>query len=78
MVVPTQAQVASAPRDTDIVLEFNEMIDATPFLSGTQSPVTFSVRRNRAAGGGSLVLSGEWGRAGRRTLFGLVAQHAEP
>lgn len=52
LVVPTQAQLASAPRDTDIVLEFNEMIDATPFLSGTQSPVTFSVRRNRAAQGG--------------------------
>lgn len=52
LVVPTQAQLTSAPRDTEIVLEFNEMIDATPFLSGTQSPVTFSVRRNRVAIGG--------------------------
>ncbi len=53
LVVPTQAQNASAPRDTDIVLEFNELIDATPFLSGTQSPVTFSVRRNREVTAGS-------------------------
>jgi hypothetical protein len=52
MVVPTASQLTSAPRNTDIVLEFNEMIDATPFLAGAQSPVTFSVRRNRAAIGG--------------------------
>ncbi|MBL8755200.1 MAG: Ig-like domain-containing protein [Planctomycetes bacterium] len=52
MVSPSSVQVGSAPRNTEIVLEFNEMIDATPFLSGTQSPVTFSVRRNRIATGG--------------------------
>ena len=45
LVSPSQAQLASAPRDLDIVLEFNELIDATPFLSGTQSPVSFAVRR---------------------------------
>ena len=53
LVVPTEQQIGSAPRDTDIVLEFNELIDATPFLSGTQSPVTFSVRRNRETTAGS-------------------------
>jgi len=53
LIVPTASQLTSAPRDTDIVLEFNEMIDATPFLSGTQSPVLFSVRRTRVG------LSGE-------------------
>ncbi len=52
LIVPTQAQLDAAPLDTEIVLEFNEMIDATPFLSGTQSPVTFGVRRNREAAGG--------------------------
>jgi hypothetical protein len=52
MVSPTQSQLNSAPRDTEIVLEFNEMVDATPFLSGTQSPVSFGVRRNREASGG--------------------------
>jgi len=53
LTVPTEAQNGSAPRDTDIVIEFNELIDATPFLSGTQSPVTFSVRRNREVSPGS-------------------------
>lgn len=52
LVLPTPAQVNSAPRDTDIILEFNELIDATPFISGTQSPVTFNVRRNRPAAAG--------------------------
>ncbi len=52
MISPTLPQVDASPRDVEIVLEFNEMIDATPFLSGTQSPVTFSVRRNRAATSG--------------------------
>ncbi len=52
LITPSIAQIGSAPRDTEVVLEFNEMIDATPFLSGTQSPVTFSVRRNREATGG--------------------------
>lgn len=53
MAVPPPAQLASAPRNTQIVLEFNEMIDATPFLSGTQSPVAFAVRRNRETTAGS-------------------------
>ena len=52
MIVPTQSQLEAAPLDTEIVLEFNEMIDATPFLSGTQSPVSFAVRRTRATPGG--------------------------
>lgn len=52
LIVPTSAELTSAARDTDIVLEFNELIDATPFVSGTQSPVTFSVRRTREAVGG--------------------------
>ncbi|MFY9345822.1 MAG: Ig-like domain-containing protein, partial [Planctomycetota bacterium] len=52
LLVPTADQLTAAPRDTEIVLEFNEMIDATPFLSTSQTPVTFSVRRNRLAAGG--------------------------
>ena len=47
LLVPPQGQLAAAPRDTEIVLEFNEMVDATPFLGGTQIPVNFSIRRNR-------------------------------
>lgn len=47
LIRPTQAQLSSAPRDTDIVLEFNELVDATPFLSGAASPVSFRVRRTR-------------------------------
>ncbi|MBL9079855.1 MAG: Ig-like domain-containing protein [Planctomycetes bacterium] len=47
MVSPPLSQLANAPRDLEIVLEFNELIDATPFLSGTASPVGFSVRRTR-------------------------------
>lgn len=50
MITPTN--VTAAPLATDVVLEFNELIDATPFVSGTQSPVTFSVRRTRAATAG--------------------------
>jgi hypothetical protein len=52
MVSPPATQVDSAPRVLDIVLEFNELIDATPFLSGTASPVAFAVRRARDAVGG--------------------------
>lgn len=46
LVVPTN--VTAAPLDTDVVLEFNELIDATPFVSGTNSPVEFRVRRTLA------------------------------
>jgi hypothetical protein len=53
LVVPSPAQIGSAPLSTDIVIEFNELIDATPFLGGTQSPVTFSIRRNREVAPGS-------------------------
>jgi hypothetical protein len=49
LIVPTPNQASAAPLDTDIQLEFNELIDFTPFLSGTQSPVTFAVRRTRAS-----------------------------
>lgn len=52
LVVPGPNHLQDAPRDTDIVLEFNEMIDATPFLTGSQSPVSFSVRRTRLGVGG--------------------------
>jgi hypothetical protein len=52
MVVPTQSQLTAAPRDTAVVLEFNEMIDATPFLAGGLTPVTFGVRRTRPAAAG--------------------------
>jgi hypothetical protein len=51
LVTPNALQLASAPRDTLIQLEFNEIIDATPFVSGV-SPVIFSVRRTRDAVGG--------------------------
>jgi hypothetical protein len=47
LVSPSPSQLLSSPRDIDIVVEFNELIDATPFLSGTQSPVGFAVRRTR-------------------------------
>lgn len=53
LAVPAPSQVGAAPLNTDIVIEFNELIDATPFLSGTQSPVTFSIRRNREVAPGS-------------------------
>lgn len=53
MVSPPPSQLASAPRDVEIVLEFNEMIDATPFLSGSQSPISFAVRRTREGFGGA-------------------------
>ena len=48
---PTTSQLQNAPRDSLIRLEFNEIIDATPFLSGN-SPVIFTVRRTREALGG--------------------------
>jgi len=50
LVLPTTSQLTNAPLDTNIQLEFNEMVDVTPFLSG--SPVTFEVRRTRQAGNG--------------------------
>ncbi|HEX6811056.1 MAG TPA: Ig-like domain-containing protein [Planctomycetota bacterium] len=54
LVRPTPSQVNSAPRTTDILLEFNELIDPTPFLGGTQIPVTFSLRRTRPGIGGAI------------------------
>lgn len=53
LVVPSPSQLGSAPLNTDIVVEFNELIDATPFLSGAQTPVNFSIRRNREVTPGS-------------------------
>ena len=52
LIVPTANQLTAAPLNTEIQLEFNELIDATPFLTGTQSPVSFSVRRTRSDGMG--------------------------
>ena len=52
LVVPSSGQLTSAPLDTEIQIEFNELIDATPFLTGTQSPVAFTVRRTRSDGSG--------------------------
>lgn len=52
LVLPTSGQLEAAPLDTEIQLEFNELIDATPFLTGTQSPVAFTVRRTREDGNG--------------------------
>ena len=52
LVVPSSSQLGAAPRDTQIQIEFNELIDATPFLTGTQSPVAFTVRRTRDDGNG--------------------------
>lgn len=52
LISPTAAQLSAAPRDIEIVLEFNEMIDVTPFLNSSSTPVTFSVRRNRPVAGG--------------------------
>ncbi len=55
LVSPTSGQLGGAPLSTIIQLEFNEMVDATPFLAATggNGPVTFSVRRTRSVGGGS-------------------------
>lgn len=50
LVSPTNLE--AAPLDSEIVLEFNELIDATPFLSGQNSPVEFTVRRTRPDGNG--------------------------
>src|SRR5262245_47404375 len=52
LVRPTPAQLGSAPRTTDICIEFNELIDPTPFLSGTSGPVTFHLRRTVPVGSG--------------------------
>ncbi len=46
MVVPSLQQVAGAPLDTQIILEFNEMIDITPFLgAASEAPVHYRARR---------------------------------
>ena len=50
LVSPTN--LSAAPLNSQIILEFNELIDATPFLSGTLSPVEFTVRRTRPDGSG--------------------------
>lgn len=52
LIVPPQTLWQAAPLDTDIVLEFNELIDATPFLGGGQIPVAFTVRRTLVNAGG--------------------------
>ena len=52
LVVPSSSQLLSAPLSTEIQIEFNELIDATPFLTGTLSPVAFTVRRTRDDGNG--------------------------
>lgn len=52
LVVPTTSLLTAAPLDTEVQIEFNELIDATPFLTGTQSPVAFTVRRTRPDGNG--------------------------
>jgi hypothetical protein len=52
LIRPTPAQLGSAPRSTDILIEFNELIDPTPFLSGTAGPVTFHLRRTVPLPGG--------------------------
>ncbi|HZN38790.1 MAG TPA: Ig-like domain-containing protein, partial [Planctomycetota bacterium] len=54
LVRPTPSQLGGAPRTTDILIEFNELIDPTPFMSGTASPVTFSLRRTIPVIGGGL------------------------
>jgi hypothetical protein len=53
LVSPTELQLGAAPRDVLIQLEFNELIDSTPFAGGSAtSPVSFNVRRTRPAGSG--------------------------
>lgn len=55
LVSPTPSQLGGAPLDTIIQLEFNEMVDATPFLAaggGGSGPVTFAIRRTREATAG--------------------------
>ncbi|MBM4060758.1 MAG: hypothetical protein FJ265_06650, partial [Planctomycetes bacterium] len=54
LVSPSESHWQGAPLTTIIQLDFNEMIDATPFLAATGSsgPVTFTLRRTREAGGG--------------------------
>lgn len=49
LVSPSASQLGGAPRTTVIQLDFNEMVDATPFLAagGGSGPVTFSLRRTR-------------------------------
>ncbi|MCU0864793.1 MAG: Ig-like domain-containing protein [Planctomycetes bacterium] len=45
LVVPPSSQLEAAPLDTDIVLQFNELVDATPFIGGGQIPVEYTIRR---------------------------------
>lgn len=54
LVSPSSTQLGGAPLNTIIQLDFNEMVDATPFLaaSGGSGPVTFTLRRTREATGG--------------------------
>jgi hypothetical protein len=54
LVSPSQSQLGGAPLNTIIQLDFNEMVDATPFLAagGGSGPVTFTLRRTRPAGAG--------------------------
>lgn len=46
LISPTPSQLEQAPRDIAIQLEFNELIDVTPF-GGATGPVEFKVRRTR-------------------------------
>lgn len=54
LVVPPPSRWNDASIDTPIVLEFDELIDATPFQPGQQSPITVRVRRTREAIGGGI------------------------
>jgi len=46
LVSPSAGQAQQAPRGIDIVVEFSEFVDPTPFL-GSRGPVEFNVRRTR-------------------------------
>jgi len=54
LVSPSPSQLGGAPLNTIIQLDFNEMVDATPFLAagGGSGPVTFTLRRTREGSGG--------------------------
>lgn len=54
---PDPASTGSAPRDTQIVLEFSEYIDVSPFIgaSSATSPVQYRIRRTRLDGNGKLI-----------------------
>jgi hypothetical protein len=53
LLTPTALQLENAPRDTLVVLEFNELVDEAAF-GGGQSPISVTVRRTRAAIGGGV------------------------